>query len=64
MAELYDLQEDPGELNNLINEPGQQDRIGRLNEQLIELMAATGIQKDEMPMDEGIKGELPDESIR
>ncbi len=64
MAELYDLQNDPLETTNLIHEPDQKDRIAQLSEQLLELMAATGITEDSMPLDEGIKGELPDKAIR
>ncbi|MGL4852944.1 MAG: sulfatase family protein [Phocaeicola sp.] len=32
--ELYDLQTDPQEMKNLINEPSQQERIGELKDQL------------------------------
>lgn len=64
MAELYDIVNDPMETNNLIQEPDQQTRIQELSQQLTVLMAETGIVDDEMPMDEGIKGELPDKAIR
>jgi N-acetylglucosamine-6-sulfatase len=64
MAELYDLENDPGETNNLINEPEYADLIRRLRGRLVELMKETGIEKDEMPLDEGIGTELPDEAIR
>jgi N-acetylglucosamine-6-sulfatase len=64
MAELYDLQNDPMEKRNLINDPAQAERIAELSQQLIELMAATGITEDTMPLDEGIKGKLPDKAIR
>lgn len=64
MAELYDMKTDPDESNNLISNPDQQQRIEDLSKQLVELMAATGIVEDKMPMDEGIKGELPDKAIR
>ncbi len=63
-AELYDLQADPGELNNLIASAEQQGRIEELSVQLSQLMKATGIEQDRMPLDEGIKGELPDKAIR
>lgn len=63
-AELYDLHSDPLELKNLIDQPDQQDRIKELQIQLQQLMVATGITKDEMPLDEGIKGDLPDKAIR
>ncbi len=64
LAELYDIQNDPMEGNNLINDPKQKKRVEQLSQQLVELMAATGIVSDTMPMDEGIKGELPDKAIR
>lgn len=63
-AELYDLQSDPLELNNLIEDPRQRERVADLSGQLQQLMQATGIDDDKMPMDEGIKGELPAKSIR
>lgn len=64
MAELYDLQRDPGESNNLIESAEHQGIVAELSQQLVELMAATGIERDTMPLDEGIKGELPDKAIR
>ncbi|MCA9130282.1 MAG: sulfatase [Planctomycetales bacterium] len=64
MMELYDLSNDPLESRNLSQDPDQQNRIKELSRELQQLMAATGIVKDEMPMDEGIKGELPDKAIR
>ena len=64
MAELYDIRNDPQESKNLINDPKYKPEIERLSKRLIELMAATGITTDTMPMDEGIKGELPDKAIR
>lgn len=36
--ELYDLQSDPGEMNNLIESPAQASRIERMNEQLWQLL--------------------------
>lgn len=64
MAELYDIVQDPMEQHNLIEDPEQQLRIAELTQQLTALMAETGILEDEMPLDEGIKGELPDKAIR
>lgn len=63
-AELYDLQEDPGELRNLIDDPAQAERVTELRAELERLMAAADALPDEMPIDEGIKAELPEESIR
>ena len=65
MAELYDLQNDPGETTNLIAQQGQEKLIARLGTELDRLIAQAHAGKpDLMPMDEGIKGELPDEKIR
>ena len=63
-AELYDLDSDPKELRNLIDDPHHQNLVGNLNRQLLELMQQAGIENDTMPLDEGIKSGLPDESIR
>jgi len=66
LAELYDLRKDAGELKNLINDPGSAPELGKLKKELAELMAATGLtpETDRMPIDEGIKQELPDQKIR
>ena len=52
------------ESTNLIHDPRQKERIAELTQQLADLMATNGIAEDQMPMDEGIKGELPDKAIR
>jgi N-acetylglucosamine-6-sulfatase len=66
MAELYDLQNDPGETRNLIGKPEHQALIGELKSELAKLMAETGLtpETDKMPLDEGVKKELPDQKIR
>jgi arylsulfatase A-like enzyme len=66
LAELYDLRHDPGELKNLINEPASAPVVESLKKELARLMAATGLtpETDRMPIDEGIKKELPDQKIR
>jgi arylsulfatase A-like enzyme len=64
LSELYDIQNDPLETRNLINDPDQMSNIEQLSRQLAELMAATGITEDKMPLDEGIKENLPDKAIR
>ena len=65
MAELYDLQNDPGETTNLIAQQGKEKLIARLSKELNRLVQEAHAGKpDIMPMDEGIKGELPDEKIR
>ena len=38
--EFYDLQEDPSELNNLIQSPSMQDQIQRLKQRLTQLKIA------------------------
>lgn len=63
-AELYDLLADPQERRNLIDRPEQAERIEKLQAELQTLMEATGLQKDVMPIDQGIKEQLPDEKIR
>ncbi len=66
MAELYDLQADPAERTNLIGDPGAASTIETLRGELVRLMAAAGLttQTDRMPLDGGIKKELPDQKIR
>lgn len=66
MAELYNLKDDPGETKNLINEPKLSGTITELKAELTKLMLATGLnaETDKMPMDEGVKSELPDAKIR
>jgi len=66
LSELYDLKNDPGETKNLIKDTAQAERITALKAQLAELLAATGLTPatDKMPMDEGVKKELPDAKIR
>ncbi|MCP5520826.1 MAG: sulfatase [Verrucomicrobiales bacterium] len=64
MAELYHLTSDPEERHNLIGEAKYAGLVKELRQELDELIAASGAVPDKMPMDEGIKGELPDEKIR
>ena len=63
-AELYHLATDPGETNNLINDEKHADKVAELQAELHRLMLQTGALPDKMPIDEGVKTELPDESIR
>lgn len=66
LAELYDLQSDPDENRNLIKDSAQAGNIAALQKQLADLMTASGLtsEKDVMPIDQGIKTELPDQKIR
>ena len=64
-AELYDLKTDPGELHNLIDDPRHASRVRELRAELDRLIAETGGRSwKKMPIDEGIKTQLPDEKIR
>jgi N-acetylglucosamine-6-sulfatase len=63
-AELYKIAADPEEKTNLIDDPQHAGRIKELQAELDRLMSETGITKDEMPLDAGIKKELPDLKIR
>lgn len=66
MAEMYDLKNDPLELKNLAEHKDHAARRRGLEQQLAELLAAEGLdaKTDNMPLDEGIKTELPDAKIR
>jgi N-acetylglucosamine-6-sulfatase len=64
-AELYDLENDPGERHNLIDDPRYADLVVELRGELDRLIEETGgLSWKKMPIDEGIKSELPDEEIR
>ena len=66
MAELYDLQNDPTERTNLIGEPGRKQLVARLRDEMADLMKKSGLtpDNDKMPIDAGIRKELPDPKIR
>ena len=66
LAELYDLKHDADERANLINDPRQQKRVAEMKTELARLMQASGLdaKHDLMPLDEGIRKELPDQKIR
>ena len=66
MAELYDLQADPDERQNLIANPAFEATVENMQARLERAMEAVGISPkgDPMPLDEGIGTALPDEKIR
>ncbi|MFZ5829292.1 MAG: sulfatase [Planctomycetota bacterium] len=64
MAELYDLKSDPHELRNVINDPAYAAKVAELKTELERLLKETGAWPDKMPIDEGVKTELPEQSIR
>ena len=63
-AELYDLKEDPEERHNFIADSSYGGVLRSLKLDLDRLLRETGAGKDIMPRDEGIKTELPEQSIR
>jgi N-acetylglucosamine-6-sulfatase len=65
-AELYDLEKDPEEIHNLAALPDQAARVADLQKNLSQLLSGFGLGggADKMPLDEGIKKELPDQKIR
>ena len=66
LAELYNMEFDPEERHNLVANPKYAPVVKELQAELARLMKQTGITAatDKMPMDEGIKKELPDQKIR
>jgi hypothetical protein len=66
MAELYNIKADPEERHNLIADTRYAGKVKELQTELARQMAATGLtpKTDKMPLDAGIKKELPDQKIR
>ncbi len=66
LPELYNVKSDPKELRNLAADPKFAAKRRELEGQLASMLAAAGLtpEKDKMPLDEGIKTELPDQKIR
>jgi N-acetylglucosamine-6-sulfatase len=64
--ELYHLKFDPEERQNLAQNPAYADLRRRLEKQLAALLDDNGLtaETDRMPVDQGIKTELPDQKIR
>lgn len=63
-AELYDIQSDPKETRNLIGSPHAKAVVARLKKEMKRLMKEADALPDKMPLDEGIKSELPAKEIR
>ena len=63
-AELYHLTTDPQERRNLIDEPKHAETVRQLREALAHHIQVAGADPDKMPLDEGIKSELPGKAIR
>ncbi len=63
-ADLFHLSADPAEAQNLIDDPRYAGKVAELRAELDRLLQATGAVPDKMPLDEGIKQQLPDASIR
>ncbi|WP_247236339.1 sulfatase [Telluribacter sp. SYSU D00476] len=64
MAELYHIAADPGEDHNLISDPKYAGKLKELKAELARQLKMTGAHPDRMPLDEGIKSELPEQSVR
>jgi N-acetylglucosamine-6-sulfatase len=66
LAELYNIEFDPEERHNLIGNPKYATVVQRLQAELARRMQETGLtaETDKMPLDEGIKQELPDAKVR
>jgi len=64
MAEMYDLKNDPDEKHNLIADARYAGKLKELQAELARVLSDVGITRDTMPLDEGIKQQLPDQKIR
>lgn len=64
MEELYNMALDPAEGQNLANDPSSMEKLAEMRIALAELLASSGASPDVMPVDQGIKLELPEASIR
>jgi N-acetylglucosamine-6-sulfatase len=65
-AELYNVEFDPEERHNLVDNPKYAGVVKEMRRELVRAMKAVGLdpENDPMPIDEGIKQELPDAKIR
>ncbi|MFM9031410.1 MAG: sulfatase [Opitutaceae bacterium] len=65
-AELYNIEFDPEERRNLIDHPRYAGVVAEMQRELLQAMREVGLtpENDRMPVDAGIKQELPDQKIR
>jgi N-acetylglucosamine-6-sulfatase len=65
-AELYNIEFDPEERHNLIDRPKYAAVVQEMQRELLKVMREVGLtpENDTMPLDAGIKQELPDVKIR
>jgi arylsulfatase A-like enzyme len=65
-GELYNIEFDPEERHNLFANPKYAGIVSEMKLELVKAMAEVGLNEsnDKMPIDEGIKSELPDQKIR
>jgi len=65
-AELYNIEFDPEERRNLIDHPRYAGVVAEMQRELLKVMREVGLtpETDRMPLDAGIKQELPDQKIR
>ena len=65
-AELYNIEFDPEERHNLVANPKYSMVLEEMESELFRVMNQVGLtrENDKMPLDEGIKSELPDQKIR
>jgi arylsulfatase A-like enzyme len=65
-AELYNIEFDPEERRNLIDLPRYAGVVAEMQRELLKAMREVGLtlENDRMPVDAGIKQELPDQRIR
>ncbi len=64
MEELYNLVADPMETTNLAQNMANRHKLEEMRNSLAALLTETGADPDPMPIDQGIKAELPEASIR
>ena len=64
MEELYNMERDPAETSNLAADPKYKAVKDKLAIELAKTLKATGANPDKMPIDQGIKTNLPDKDIR